>query len=115
MQKPTLVSRIIRVKNVFHVAVKYHKIDTNNLILNHPHIFKIIANPDDEGYIPLNLTVSSGHFDTTEESHNRQDLLIYIGIDITASTKKRKTIIHLAATTNVANFLALVLEVPNAL
>ena len=39
--------------------------------------FKIIADPDDEGYIPLNLAVSLGHFDTTEDSLNRQDLHRY--------------------------------------
>ena len=98
-------------RNALHVAVKYHKIDTIKLILNHPHISTIISDSDDEGYTPLHLAVSLGHFDTTEEFLNRQDL----GIDITASTKKGKTIIHLAATTNNANLLALILEVPNAL
>ncbi|XP_065915159.1 transient receptor potential cation channel subfamily A member 1-like isoform X2 [Dysidea avara] len=98
-------------QNALHVAVKYHKIDTIKLILNHPHISTIISDPDDEGYIPLHLAVSLGHFDTTEQFLNRQDL----GIDISASTKKGKTIIHLAATANDANLLAFILEVPNAL
>ena len=100
-----------RGQNALHVAIKYHKIDTIKLILNHPQISKIISNSDNEGYTPLHLAISLGHFDTTEELLNRKDL----GIDISATTKKGKSIIHLAATANNANLLALILEIPNAL
>jgi len=98
-------------QNALHVAVKYHKIDAIKLILNHPLISEIFADPDDEGYTPLLLAVSLGHLDTTEELLNRQDL----GIDISATTKKGKSIIHLAAITHNANLLAHILEIPNAL
>ena len=100
-----------RGQNALHIAVKYHKIDAIKLILNHPQISEIIADPDDEGYTPLLLAVSLGHFDTTEELLNRQDL----GIDISATTKKGKSIIHLAAITHNTNLLAHILEIPNAL
>jgi len=100
-----------RGQNALHVAVKYHKIDAIKLILNHPLISEIFADPDDEGYTPLLLAVSLGHFDTTEELLNRKDL----GIDITATTKKGKSIIHLAAIIHNANLLAHILEIPHAL
>ncbi|XP_065915155.1 transient receptor potential cation channel subfamily A member 1-like [Dysidea avara] len=98
-------------RNALHVAVQYHKIDTIKLILNHPQIYEISADPDDEGYTPLLLAVSLGHFDTTEELLNRQDL----GVEISAITKKGKSIIHLAAITHNENLLAHILEIPNAL
>ena len=98
-------------QNALHIAIKYHKIDAIKLILNHHQISDIISDPDNEGYPPLHLAVSLGHYDTTEELLNRQDM----GIDISATTKKGKSIIHLAATTNNANLLAVIFEVPRAL
>ncbi|XP_065915162.1 transient receptor potential cation channel subfamily A member 1-like [Dysidea avara] len=98
-------------QNALHVAVKYHKIDTIKLILNHQHVSAVISDADNEGYTALHLAVSLGHFDTTEELLSRQDL----GIDISVTTKKGKSIIHLAATTKNANLLAVIFEVPVAL
>jgi len=98
-------------QDALHLAIKYHKIDTIKLILNHQQISVAISDADNEGYTPLLLAVSLGHFDTTEEFLKRQDL----GIDISVTTNKGKGIIHLAATTSHANLLALILEIPNAL
>ncbi|XP_065915152.1 transient receptor potential cation channel subfamily A member 1-like [Dysidea avara] len=98
-------------QNALHFAVKYHKVDAIDLILNCQQISEAITSADNEGYTTLHLAVSLGHFDTTEELLNMQNL----GIDISATTKKGKNIIHLAATANNANLLALILEVPNAL
>ena len=114
--KPLIVKADLCIKNnegqnALHVAIKYHKIDAIDLILNCQQISKVITSADDDGYTPLHLAVSLGRFDTTEELLNRQDL----GIDISATTKKGKNIIHLAATANNANLLSLILEIPNAL
>ena len=78
------------------------------MILNHPQIPAILADPDDEGYTPLHLAVSLGHFETTEKILSNQNQ----GIDISTTTKEGKIIIHLAAISNDANVLALLLEIP---
>ena len=98
-------------QNALHVAIKYHKTDAIKMILNHPQISEIFADPDDEGYTPLLLAVSLGHFDTAEELLSRPEL----GIDISATTNKGKSIIHLAAIIHNANLLAHILDIPNAL
>ena len=67
-------------QNALHIAIKYHKIDTIKLILSHQKVPAVIADADNEGYTPLLLAVSLGHFDTTEELLNRKDLSIGISM-----------------------------------
>ena len=54
-------------QNVLHVAVRYHKVDSIDLILNHTQASALITTTDQDGLTPVHLAVSLGHLDTTKK------------------------------------------------
>ena len=96
-------------QNVLHVAVRYHKVDSIDLILNHNQAPALIATTDKDGLTPVHLAVSLGHLDTTEK------ILKQHKINISVKTHQGKNVIHLAATTSNAALLSLLLDSHNTL
>ena len=96
-------------QNVLHVAVRYHKVDSINLILNHKQAPALITTTDKDGLTPIHLAVSLGHFDTTEKLLKRPQITIF------GNTNQGKNIIHLAAATSNAVLLTLLLDSYNTL
>ena len=96
-------------QNVLHVAVRYHKVDSINLILNHKQAPLLIATYDKTGLTPIHLAVSLGYLDTTEK------LLKQPKVNIFGNTVQGKNIIHLAAATSNAVLLSLLIDSYNTL
>ena len=91
-------------QNVLHVAVKHHKVDNIDLFLNHKQAAVLIATTDKDGLTPLLLAVSLGHLDTTERFLKLPKMNTFV------KTHQGKNIIHLAAATNDAILLSLLLD-----
>ena len=96
-------------QNVLHVAVRYHKVDSINLILKHKQAPALITTTDKDGLTPIHLAVSLGYFDTTEDLLKRPQITIF------GNTNKGKNIIHLAAANSNAILLSLLLDSYNTL
>ena len=96
-------------QNVLHVAVRYHKVDSIDLILNHNQAPALIATTDKDGLTPVHLAVSLGHLDTTEKILKQPKMNIFM------KTHRGKNIIHLAAATSNAALLSLLLDSHNTL
>ena len=96
-------------QNVLHVAVRYHKVDSIDLILNHKQASVLIATTDKDGFTPAHLAVSLGHLDTTEKFLKQPKVNIFTIIH------QGKNIIHLAAATSNAALLSLLLDSHNTL
>ena len=92
-------------ENALHLAIRYHKVDSIDLILNHQQVKEVIAATCHYGYTPLHLAVSLGHLDTVERLLRSQKS------DVFKVTKQRRTLLHLAAATNNGAILPLVLDV----
>ena len=96
-------------QNVLHVAVRYHKVDSINLILNHKQAPALITTTNIDGLTPIHVAVSLGYFDTTEKLLKRPQITIF------GNTNQGKNIIHLAAATSNAILLSLLLDSYNTL
>ena len=96
-------------QNVLHVAVKYHKVDSIDLILNHKQAAVLTTITDKDGLTPVHLAVSLGYIDTTEKFLKQPQANIF------GSTHKGKNVIHLAAATSNAALLSLLLDSHNTL
>ena len=96
-------------QNVLHVAVRYHKVDSINFILNHKQAPALITTTDIDGLTPIHLAVSLGYFDTTEKLLKRPQVTIF------GNTIQGKNIIHLAAANSNAILLSLLLDSFNTL
>ena len=92
-------------QNALHLAIRYHKVDSIDFMLNHQQVKEVIAATCHCGYTPLHLAVSLGHLDTMERLLKSQKS------DAFKVTKKRRTLLHLAAATNNGAVLPLVLDV----
>lgn len=91
-------------QNVLHVAVKLHKVDIINLLLNHKQAPALITASDKDGLTPIHIAVSLGHFDTTEKLLKRPQITMF------GNTNQGKNIIHLAAATSNTVLLSLLLD-----
>ena len=91
-------------QNVLHVAVRYHKVDSIDLILKQNQVSTLITTTDKDGLTPVLLAVGLGYLDTTKK------LLKLPQVKIAGSTTKRKNIIHLAAATSNTALLSLLLD-----
>ena len=96
-------------QNVLHVAIKHHKIDSIGLLLNHKQASVLITANDKDGLSSVYLAISLGYLDTTEK------LLEQPKVNIFGNTNQGKNIIHLAAATNNAILLSLLLDSYNTL
>ena len=96
-------------QNVLYVAVRHHKVDIIDLILNHKQAPALITTTDRDGLTPIHLAVSLGHFDTTEKLLKRPQITMF------GNTNQGKNIIHLAAATNNAILLCLLLDSYNTI
>ena len=92
-------------QNALHLAIRYHKVDSIDLILNHKQVCEVIAATCKYGYTPLHLAVSLGHLDTVER------LLLSRKSDVFKVTKQGRTLLHLAAATNNSAILPRILEI----
>ena len=95
-------------QNALHLAIRYHKVDSIDLMLNHKQVQEVISATCHYGYTPLHLAVSLGHLDTVERLLKSQKL------DVFKVTKQGGTLLHLAATTNNGAILPIVLNVQGA-
>lgn len=91
-------------QNALHLATRYHKVDSIDLMLNHSQAPEIIAATCNYGYTPLHLAVSLGHLDTVEK------LLKDHKPDVYKTTKPGKTLLHYAASTNNSAILPFLLD-----
>ena len=91
-------------QNVLHVAVRYHKVDSIDLVLNHEQAPALVTTTDKDGLTPVHLAVSLGHLDTTEK------ILKQPKMNIIVKTHQGKNIIHLAAATSNTALLSLLLD-----
>ena len=96
-------------QNALHVAVRYHKVDSVDLIRSQKQASALITATDKDGLTPVLLAVSLGHLDTTTKFLKQPQ------VSIAGSTKKRKNIIHLAAATSNAALLSFLLDSYNTL
>ena len=91
-------------QNALHLAIRYHKIDNIDLMLNHTQAYEVTTATCKYGYTPLHLAVSLGHLDTVER------LLKYHTPDVLKTTKQGRTLLHLAAATNNGAVLPFLLD-----
>ena len=96
-------------QNVLHVAIRYHKVDSIGLLLNHDQASVLITANDTDGLSSVHLAVSLGYLDTTEK------LLKQPEVNIFGNTKQGKNIIHSAAANSNAVLLSLLLDSYNTL
>ena len=96
-------------QDILYVAVRHHKVDSIDLILNHKLAPALITSTDKDGLTPIHLAVSLGYFDTTEKLLKRPQITIF------GNTNQGKNIIHLAAATSNAILLSLLLDSYNTL
>ena len=91
-------------QNALHLAIRYHKVDSIELMLNHTQAYEVTTATCKYGYTPLHLAVSLGHLDTVERllKHQTQDVL--------KTTKQGRTLLHLAADTNNGAILPFLLD-----
>ena len=92
-------------QNALHLAIRYHKVDSIDLILNHKQVREVIAATCNYGYTPLHLAVNLGHLDTVERLLKSQKS------DVFKVTKQGRTLLHLAAATNNGAILPRILEI----
>ena len=92
-------------QNALHLAIRYHKVDSIDLMLNHEQVQEVISATCQYSYTPLHLAVSLGHLDTVERLLKSQKS------DVFKVTKQGRTLLHLAAATNNGAILPLVLDV----
>ena len=95
-------------QNALHLAIRYHKVDSIDLMLNHKQVCEVIAATCHCGYTPLHLAVSLGHLDTVET------LLKSRKPDVFKIAKQGRTLLHLAAATDNGAILPRILEIEGA-
>ena len=81
-------------QHALHLAIRYHKVDSIDLMLKNKQASQVITATCNRGYTPLHLAVSLGHLDTVER------LLKDIKPNAFKTTMQGRTLLHLAATTN---------------
>ena len=91
-------------QHALHLAIRYHKIDSIELMLKHKQASELITATCNYGYTPLHLAVSLGHLDTVERLLKDQKLNLF------KTTKQGKTLLHLAAVTNNGAILPFLLD-----
>ena len=91
-------------QNALHLAIRYHKVDSIDLMLNHTQASEVTTATSDYGYTPLHLAVSLGHLDTVER------LLKYQTPNLLQTTTQGRTLLHLAAATNNGAILPFLLD-----
>ena len=91
-------------QNALHLAIKYHKVDSIDLMLNHTQAAEVTTATSNYGYTPLHLAVNLGHLDTVER------LLKYQTPDLLQTTTQGRTLLHLAAVTNNGAILPFLLD-----
>ena len=96
-------------QNVLHLAVRYHKIDCIDLILNHTQASELTAATSNCGCTPLHLAVSLGHLDTLERLLQGQKP------DLFKTTNQGKTLLHLAAAASNGAVLRFLLDLQGTL
>ena len=96
-------------QNVLHVAVRYHKVESIRLLLDHKQASMLIITNDTDGVTPVHLAVSLGSLDTAEK------LLKQPKVNIFGNTNQGKNILHLAAANSNAVLLSLLLDSYNTL
>ena len=91
-------------QHALHLAIRYHKNDSIELMLKHRQASEIITKTCNCGYTPLHLAVSLGHLDTVER------LLKYQKPNVFKTTGKGRTLLHLAAVTTNGAILPFLLD-----
>ena len=91
-------------QHALHLAIRYHKNDSIELMLKHRQTSEIITKTCNCGYTPLHLAVSLGHLDTVER------LLKYQKPNVFKTTGKGRTLLHLAAVTTNGAILPFLLD-----
>ena len=91
-------------QNVLHVAVRYHKVDSIDLVLNHEQAPALVTTTDKDGLTPVHLAVTLGHLDSTEKILKQSKTNIFV------NAYQGKNIIHLAAATSNTALLSLLLD-----
>ena len=91
-------------QNALHLAIRYHKVDCIEAILNHKQAPEVITATCNYGYTPLHLAVSLGHLDTVEK------LLEDHKPDLFKITSQGESLLHLAAATIDSSILPFLLN-----
>ena len=91
-------------QNALHLAIRYHKVDSIDLMLKHSQAPELITATCNYGYTPLHLAVSLGHLDTVERLLKDQKPNVF------QTTKQGRTLLHLAAATNNGAILPFLLD-----
>ena len=91
-------------QHALHLAIRYHKIDSIDLMLKHKQASELLTATCIYGYTPLHLAVSLGHLDTVERLLKDQKP------NVLKVTKQGRTLLHLAAVTNNGAILPFLLD-----
>ena len=91
-------------QHALHLAIRYHKIDSIELMLKHRQASELLTATCNYGYTPLHLAVSLGHLDTVERLLKDQKPNVF------KTTKQRRTLLHLAAATNNGAIMLVLLD-----
>ena len=91
-------------QHTLHLAIRYHKNDSIDLMLKHRQASELITATCNCGYTPLHLAVSLGHLDTVEKLLKEQKPNVF------KTTNTGRTLLHLAAATNNGAILPFLLD-----
>ena len=91
-------------QHALHLAIRYHKIDSIELMLKHRQASELLTATCNYGYTPLHLAVSLGHLDTVERLLKDQKPNVF------KTTKQGRTLLHLAAATNNGAIMLVLLD-----
>ena len=91
-------------QNALHLAIRYHKVDCIEAILNHKQAPEVITATCNYGYTPLHLATSLGLLDTAER------LLEDYKPEVFKTTIQGRTLLHLAAATSNGAILPFLLN-----